>query len=845
MRTIWLDLRYGVRILLKKPGFTLVAVLTLALAIGANTAILSTVNGFIFRPLPVTHPEEVVRMFFGNRRDPAVWGWFSYPNYVDLRGQNRVFSGLVASQQHGSAISDSATREGSDGVGAEAVWGETVSDNYFDVLGIRPALGRTFSPEENRTQGTHPVAVLAHALWQRRYNSDPSIIGKTTYLSGQPFTIIGVAPPGFAGVDRNQVSISFWVPIMMQTRFGYQESCMTERGCRNLQLLGRLKPGVTMGQAVADLNLIAENWGRIYPETNADMKISVVTDVQGRWQDDYGFYKFTSVIALVVGGLVLLVACANLANLLLARAGARSREIGIRLAIGAGRLRIVRQLLVESLLLAGLGGALGLLIAFWATDLIQASLPLSFVPFRVDFSPDPLVLKWMLLITLLTGVIFGLAPAMTAARTDLISVLKSDATGQGGATGGQRHGQRRHGRAGRWNLRNLLVIAQVAISIIVLVCAGLFLRSLIRAQKVDPGFSTENLITMHLRPGAIGYNSAEGKRFFSEVLRRIESQPGVRSASLAAYLFFGGGNYQNRGPILREGELLPKPNEGLFPMANVVAPKYFETMRTPLVLGRDFTERDDEDAPRVAIVNQEFARRLYGTEQNALGKRFRAGGQESPLREIIGVAKDGRYVNFYENQRPCIFLPKDQDGAQFRNILLVSAAAGAEPKAVVESVRREIAQIDSRVPAFGLQIGEQNLANAYWEARLAAGLGTALGLLVLVLATMGLYSVMTYTVSRRTREIGIRVALGAQGRDVLKMVIRQGLILVIVGIVIGLGGALTLTRVLSSLLYGVSASDPLTFVGVAALLALVALLACYIPARRATKVDPMIALRHE
>jgi predicted permease len=720
MFTLWQDLRYGARLLLKNPGFTLIAVLTLALGIGANTAILSTVNAYIFRPLPVAHPEEVLRMYFGSRRDSEVWGVFSYPNYVDLRDQNRAFSGLVARSQHSSAISDSAARQESGGGPAEAIWGETVSGNYFDVLGVKAALGRTFLLEEDRAQGTHPVIVLAHAFWQRRFNSDPSIIGKTTYLSGNPFTIIGVAPPAFQGVDT-LVSISYWIPL----RFGVSEQCMTQRGCRNLFLLGRIKPGMTREQAEADLNLIAESLGRTYPDTNADTKIDVVTYIEGRWREGYGSYKSTSVIALAVAGLVLLVACANVANLLLARAGARSREIGIRLAVGAGRGRIVRQLLVESLLLAGLGGALGLLIAFWATDLIQASLPTVFFPINLDFSPDLLVLKWMLLVTMLTGLIFGLAPALIAARTDLVSVLKGDAAGQS---------KLQHSNAGRWNLRNLLVIAQVAVSIAVMVCAGLFLRSLSRLQNVDPGFRAENLITMHIRPGLLRYSAAEGKRFFNELLRRIESRPGVRSASLVFNLPLGINSQQERGPIFREGD--PPPNEGVPFFANVIAPKYFETMGTPLVLGRDFTERDDEKAPRVAIVNQEFARRLYGNEQNALGKRFHYRAGTPPI-EIIGIAQDGRYQNIYENPRPYFFLPKDQEVYQFRMMLLVSSAAGAEPQAVVEGVRREIAQIDSRVPAFGLQIGEQNLANAYWEARLAAGLGTAFGLLVLVLATMG------------------------------------------------------------------------------------------------------------
>ncbi|MBO0801436.1 MAG: ABC transporter permease, partial [Blastocatellia bacterium] len=500
----WQDLRYGARMLLKNPGFTLVAVFALALGIGVNTAILSTVNAFLIRPLPSPHPEQLVRPFTGANSDSEVWGSFSYPNYVDLRDQNRVFSGLLATQTWFVGISDSANRGGGE---TEKVWGEIVSGNYFDVLGVRMALGRGFLPEEDRTSGTHPVVVLGSAIWRQRFNADPSIIGKTTYLNGQAFKVIGVTPPEFDGVD-SAIRSSFWCPLMMQRRLGVSQEWMTDRSWKNLRLLGRLKTSVTLKQAEADLNLIAGNLGRLFPATNAGMKIQVVPEVYGRWGDYSGLLKRSSLIALLVAGLVLLVACANIANLLLVRAGARSREIGIRLAIGAGRLRIVRQLLLESLLLALMCGALGVLLAYWATDLIQATIPPLKIPHKLNFSPDLLVLKWTALVTLLTGLIFGLAPALIAARIDLVSVLKSDVGGQG---------QSARSRTHIWNPRNLLVVAQIAISILVLVCAGLFMRSLNRVRNADPGFSVENLITMRLSPGIAGYGMSDGKRFFSEL----------------------------------------------------------------------------------------------------------------------------------------------------------------------------------------------------------------------------------------------------------------------------------------------------------------------------------------
>jgi len=830
MGTLWQDLRYGVRMLRQRPGFTVVALLALALGIGVNTTIFSAVNGFVLRPLPVKQPEEVVQVFWGSQREGEVWNNFSYPNFVDLREQNKSFSGLFAWQMLSVAISDSAGRAAEGNNRSDIIWGETVSGNYFDVLGVQPMLGRGFLPEEDRTPNTHPVVVLSQALWQRRFNADPAIIGRAVYLNGQAFTVIGVAPAWFRGV-KFAIAQDFWVPLMMQAQLGVGKKWQTARGWQFLRVLGRLKPGVTREQARADLNLIGAKLAQLYPRENAEMKIAVVPEVQGRFEEVYVFLRFTSLAALGVVSLVLLVACANVANLLLSRAAARSREIGIRLALGASRWRIVRQLLTESMLLAVGGGSLGWLLAFWGSDLVHASIPP--LPYRIylDVSPDWRVFKWTAAISLLTGLLFGLVPALIASRPELVSVLK-------GEWGGQRR------RSHRWNLRNLLVVAQVTISLVVLVCAGLFLRSLGKAQKADPGFRAENLVTLMLDPGLLNYSTAEGKRFYAELLRRLEQQPGVRAAALGHYLPLGD-SWSSRGPVLREGEAPPRPNQGLVVDAGVISPNYFETMGTPLVLGRGFTDRDRDGAPAVMIINQALARRLFGSEQQALGQRLRVNGPDSPLMEIVGIAKSGLYRNLYEEPRPYLFLPQFQGEYESQMTLLVSARTAGDVKSVAASMRREIAQLDARIPVFGLQVGEQNLSYAYWGPRLGAGMAGTFGVLALVLATMGLYSVLTYSVSQRTKEIGIRLALGAQAGDVLRMVIWQGLRLVAIGGALGLLGAIALGRVLVSLLFGVSTTDPLTLAAIASLLAGVALLACYLPARRAMRVDPMVALRYE
>jgi len=833
MRTLIKDIRYAVRSLRKRPGFTLVAVITLALGIGVNTAILSTVNGFIIRPLPVKNPGELIVPFWGSKKDPEVWGQFSYANYIDVRDQNQSLSGLCAWTWTSAGISAAATsRAGVDGQ-AELAWGEIVSGNYFDVLGITPALGRGFLPEEDRTQSGPAVIVLGHNLWQRRFNSDGAIVGKQIFVNGLPFTVVGIGPEKFEGVTFG-IRQDFWVPLMMQTKLnGGDPGWEKDRAWASLTLLGRLKSGVTRKQAEADLNLVAGNLARLYPDRNADTKIQVKSEVDGRFNSVAGVIRFSSLIAICVSVLVLLIACANCANLMLARATARTREIGIRVAIGAKRLHIVRQLLTESILLALCGGVLGLVFAFWGTDLVHASIPPLPYPITLDVSPDFTVLKWMFGISLLTGIAFGLIPAVLASRPNLVGILKGEVT------------LTAHGGLGHpINVRSVLVVAQVATSIVVLVCAGLFVRSLNRALKTDPGFSTENLVTMHLDPGLLGYDGPAGKRFYVELLKRIEAQPGVKHVSCASFLLMGDNN-DSIGPVIKDGDPDPPPNQGVFVDRSIVAPKYFETMGIKLVMGRDFNEHDTADSPAVAIVNQEFARRFYGSDQNALGKRMHYFSAGTPVVEIVGIAKDGLYRTFYEDRRPYLFIPEYQGQYQSAMTLIVKARSAGDLKAVVESARHEISQMDARLPVFGVLTGEQNLSYAYWGPRLAAGMGTAFGLLALLLATMGLYSVMTYSVSQRTREIGIRMALGAQLRDVLGLVLRHGMMLVFIGLGAGLIGAFLVTRVLASLLLGIGTTDPITFICVAILLSLVALFACLIPARRATKVDPQIALRYE
>ena len=759
----------------------------------------------------------------------------SYRNYIDLRDHNSVFSGLAAHKTATVAISADEHPGERTSEHTDVISGEIVSGNYFDVLGVRPAFGRTFTPEEDRAPNAHPVVVLSYGLWQRRFRSDPELVGRSVYLNGRPFTVIGIAPPSFKGRVLG-LEMEFWAPIMMQAQLG--SSAEWFKGTTiELNVLGRLKPGVTRRQADSHLDILVQGLTQLNPSGNERIMFYVVSEIEGRHHGFFAWNMLIGALALGLSGLVGLAACANVANLLLARATARSREIVIRLALGAGRLRIIRQLLTESMLLALLGGALGLLLALWGAELMRAGWPTiaDGQLMVVDFSPDLRVLSWAVAVSLLTGLLFGLAPAWHAARTDLIPALKNE-TGAG-AVGSR-----------RLSPRNLLVIAQLAISVVVLVCAGLFVKGMYRTQTADPGFQAEKLLSARLDPGLVGYDTARAKVFFTDLVRQVETLPGVRAASLASALPFGmtGGNATS---VVREGDAPPPPDKELgmggdmenFIRIDSIGPKYFEAMGAQLAVGRGFTERDKGKAPEVVIINQAAARRLYGSEQQALGRRLRLEGPKSAWMEIVGIALDSDLLE----PHPWLFTPFLQSKDNTRMTLIVRTTSANEFSSIAESVRREARKLDARVPIFQLKLGEDHIRPVLRAPRFVAGISTTLALIALALAGMGLYGVMAYALSLRTKEIGIRMALGARSADVLGMVLRQGMFLTLLGVAVGLGAAFALTTVVMYLLYGVSGFDPLTFIVIALLLASVASLACWIPARRATKVDPLVALRYE
>src|SRR5215468_3084427 len=817
LEIFWRDLRYGLRMLLKSPNITLTAVLTLALGIGANTAIFTLLDKVLIRPLPVEQPYQLVTFVEDASGAPAI---FSYPLYAELRDRNDVLSGVVAHDQKPFSLSD--------GSQSERVVGQIVSGNYFATLGVRPALGRFFLPEEDRTPGTHPVIVISHGLWQRRFGGNRAVIGKTVILNNYRYTVVGVAPSEFTGTTRGAVN-DVYVPIMMQVQPGSERGgFLDNRNAGWLQLIGRLKPNVSREQAQSALATPVEDANKTFPG-NLDKDAGQVGDptkvflMDGSRGHADRVKDLSLPLRLMMGvvGFVLLIACANVSNLLLSRASKRRKEIAVRLAIGAGRWRIARQLLTESAILAALGGGAGLLVAYWFTGLLLGfQQQTNVVPRAFDgrlASLDGRTLTFTLGLSLLTGIVFGLAPALQATQPDHVAALKEDTPGLGG-------------RARRLSLPNLLVVAQVALSLVVLIGAGLCLKSLRALQAIDPGFEPAKVVTASFDLGKNGYNEARGRQFIGRLAERVAALPGVEAVSFARVVAFSDVPWV--GPLIIEGSG-PQPVN-----TNLISPNYFRTLGASLAQGREFTAQDTAGAPLVAVVNEAAARR-YWPGQEVVGKRIVRGRQ---FAEVVGVVRNTREKGLTADPRPALYLPLLQN---YSPELTLHVRTATPSQTLLAAVRREAQLLDPTLPVYNLQTLAQQKDGALYSERLAAALLTLFGLLALSLAAVGIYGVLSYAVTERTREMGVRLALGARPRDLLKLVVGQGMMLTLIGLVIGVGASFALTRLIAKLLFGVSATDPLTFIVIPLLLAAVAMLACWMPARRATRIDPLAALRYE
>jgi predicted permease len=807
------DFRHAFKGLFKYPGFTTIAIVTLALGIGANTAIFSLVNAVLLRSLPVEQPGEIVAVNVRGKDDSM--SAFSHPNYVDFRDRNDVLAGLLIYRFVPLSLSRSGVNE--------RIWGYEVSGNYFDVLGVKAIQGRTFLPEEDKTRLTHPVVVIGFEAWKRRFGGDPNLVGKDILLNNHQFRVIGIAPEGFKGTEFVYAP-ELWLPNSMMAWAEPGSSSLDRRNNNNFFAVGRLKPGVDARQAEVSLNLLAQQLAKEYPDSNEGQSIKlgppgfIIPELRG------AVVSFTWVLMAAVA-LVLVVTCTNLAGLLLARATDRRREIAIKLAMGANRLRLIRQLLTESLVLSSAGGVAGLLLALWLLKILLAFKPPIDFPLALDVDLDWRVLLFSLSVSVGAGAIFGLAPALQATRPNLLHALK-DTSAQGGA--------------GRTRLRSVLVVAQISISLIVLIAAGLVVRTLQQLQTMNPGFDPQNALTMSFDLGLQGYDEARGQQFYRQLTERVQALPGVESTAVTSYIPLSL-NY-NSTRVFVEGVPEERGANAPLAMTGEAGPRYFETMATPIVAGREFTEQDHEKSEPVTIVNETFVRRLMPAAKSsfeAVGKRVGFGG---PFLRIVGVAKDGKYFNIAEDPRAFIWTPLMQDYNSSGALMVRTAGS---PESLFSAVRSEVQSLDPNLPLFDVKTLNEHLKLALFPARVAATVLGVFGLVALLLSAIGIYGITSYAVAQRTHEIGIRMALGAQLRDVLKLVLNHGLKLTLIGAAIGLIGAYMATRAITSVLYGVSTTDPLTFVFVSLLLIGVALIACYVPARRATKVDPLIALRNE
>ncbi len=818
METLVQDIRHGLRMLWKTPGFTAIAVVTLALGIGANSAIFSVVNAFLLRPLPVKDPQQLVVVANSHPENESPHN-ISYLDYLDYSVRSDAFTDLCAANLDDVGLS-------ADGK-AERVFASFVTGNYFSMLGIEPTLGRFVLPTEGKTPGSDPVAVLGYKYWRRRFGGDPSVVGKAVSINGFPFTIVGVVPESFHGTFT-ALEIQVYLPMGMASVTSQGPELFTKRDSHSLRLLGRLKPGVTRQAAEASLQVLATQLDRQYPDTNKGNRMHVIPENLAR-PDPSSAAQLPLVASVFLGlvGLVLLVACLNVVNLLLSRASARSKEIAIRAALGAARTRIIRQMLTESLLLGLLGGGLGAVGGWWASRMLAGIQLPGDLPFYFDFGMDWRVFGYSLGTAMLAGLISGLVPAMRGSKANVHDTLREGGRGPGGDT---------HHR-----LRDALVVAQVAGSLVLLVAAGLFVRSVGNAKSVDLGFRPEHVLLVNMDVAQRGYDEARGRAFYRELETRVRALPGVRSATLS---FSSPLNYDNQGAWVRaEGQPRDAAKRGPAAGYNDVGTDYFETLGTPVIRGREFTPADQEWPVRVAVVNETMAKQLW-PNQDAIGKRFIADNADAKPIEVVGITKTGKYGWMFEDPSPYYYLPIGQD---YRSQRMLQVRTEGAPESLALTVVKQIHELDPNLPVYDVMGMQKSLegASGFFLLNMGAEFAGALGTLGLVLALVGVYGVVSYAASRRTHEIGIRMALGAGRPRILKMVLTRGFGLVLAGIAAGVVVALGLTRFMANLLFGIRPADPITFGGVALVLAAVSLVACYVPARRATRVDPLVALRHE
>ena len=806
------DLKYGVRVLLKSPGFTIIAILTLALGIGANSTIFSWINSTVLNPVPAARDSaQLGELAAGPDGDPTP---LSYPDYVDVRAKNRSLSNLTVF----SLWSMDLTGDNK----PQSVWGDFVSESYFDTLGVHPFLGRTFLSGEGTRPGGAPVVVISYDLWKAHFAGDRNVLGKVIQINKHPYTVVGIAPPLFQG-SQTGVRADMWIPVMQIQQFTTgDDNLLTDRSTGWLMAVGRVKPGVTREQAQADLSNLYAQICKEYPDSHRG---STAATFYPMWRAPWGanFYLKTILfILMMISGVVLLLACANVANLLLVRSVARRREMAIRLSIGATRWRLVRQLLAESLILAFCGGGIAMLVTLWTSNTFGDFIPPSNIPIYMNFHADSAVFYATLAISALTGIIFGILPALRSSSLQPVAVLKEEA---GSTSGGLRKAR----------LSSVLVAAQIAMSLLLLVCAGLFIRSFRLEQRFSPGFNPQGVLLASYDLGAVGYKQDAGAQFDRQLLDKLKSIPGAQSAALASWIPLSMQISQTQ--VDAEG-YVPRPHESMNIDTADVSPDYLRTMQIPLISGREFTLSDAKEAELVAMVDQNFAER-YWPKQNALGKSVRVNGK---WYTVVGVTANFDLHDLGQHPKPFVYLPLFQD---YASTVAIHLRVAGNPLGYVSAAENAVHSLDADLPLSDVNTLQSRIELNSTTQRIGGVFVGAFGVLALILAAVGVYGVLAYTTRQRTHELGIRMALGAEPRGIFALVLHQGAVLAASGIALGLALSFVLTRALASELFGVSPADPLTYAAVSGVLIAVALVACYLPARRAAKVDPIVALRYE